>query len=608
MAVFEHCYLAPLLDAMHAAAPGLPVVYDAHNVEARLKREILAGHPAGAPLCAFVEEVERRLLDAADLVLCCSEADAAHFGPAARQVVLMPHGVIPAAPATPPAGEPPRLGFLGSSHPPNVAAARFIVEELAPRLPEAVFELVGSVCAAVSSSLPNVLLRGVVSEEEKAATLGRWSAALNPVESGSGASLKLADYLAYGLPTVNTPHAARASRRWRRAPGWCCRWKASRPNCRACCGSRRRCAASPPARGGGGGAGLVRHRAPGAGSHRRPGRRPRAHATRAAAAGPWRGGGLAWRHHPGFGRIDLLPEADAVPRPLLADRLLAPGIGAGGEPAVAPRRPCLAYGVGPGGHPVAAEWGLLPRRQPPSGAGTGGGGAAFPAAALRPGRAARCRSHAAGSAGGGFAAAGSALAGRRGPLLLQGSVAGPAALRLRSAGLLLPSPGRSTFPPGPNLWRRRARWLARHAGRYAALAPMRGDTPLPPGLPPLAPVTEAMTLAPAAALLAEAASARHAVAARMALGLEQPFLLVVGKARPWNATLCPGASAVRYADGEASHQDADGIDRRVPMPVAALLLSRDPPCCHLLLGAAPEPLREGLAALAAMAGVPFSAQ
>ncbi|MFC7554259.1 glycosyltransferase [Pseudoroseomonas wenyumeiae] len=611
VAVFEHCYLAPLLDAMHAAAPGLPVVYDAHNVEARLKREILAGHPAGAPLCAFVEEVERRLLDAADLVLCCSEADAAHFGPAARQVVLMPHGVIPAAPATPPAGEPPRLGFLGSSHPPNVAAARFIVEELAPRLPEAVFELVGSVCAAVSSSLPNVLLRGVVSEEEKAATLGRWSAALNPVESGSGASLKLADYLAYGLPTVNTPHAARGfaavaagaglvlplegfaaelsrllrqpealrglaarARAAAEAQGWSATARPAREAIAALAAAR---APTPPA--------------------------PPLLALGAAAA-------LAWRHHPGFGRIDLLPEADAVPRPLLADRLLAPGIGAGGEPAVAPRRPCLAYGVGPGGHPVAAEWGLLLP------AGSHRLGLELEAEAPLSLRL-RC-----GPAGQPDAAAmlleapvegslrlGLPLPDVEGPLLLQGSVAGPAALRLRSAGLLLPEPWPIDLSAGAEpMAAPRARWLARHAGRYAALAPMRGDTPLPPGLPPLAPVTEAMTLAPAAALLAEAASARHAVAARMALGLEQPFLLVVGKARPWNATLCPGASAVRYADGEASHQDADGIDRRVPMPVAALLLSRDPPCCHLLLGAAPEPLREGLAALAAMAGVPFSAQ
>lgn len=610
VAVFEHCYLAPLLDAMHAATPGLPVVYDAHNVEARLKREILAGHPAEAPLCGFVEEVERRLLAAADLVLCCSEADAAHFGPSARQVVLMPHGVIPAEPAASLAGEAPRLGFLGSSHPPNVAAARFIVEELAPRLPEAVFELVGSVCAAVSSTLPNVLLRGVVSEAEKAATLGRWSVALNPVESGSGASLKLADYLAHGLPTVNTPHATRGfaavaagaglvlpledfatalshllrqpealrdlaalARKAAAAQGWSATARPAREAIAVLAAAR---APTPPA--------------------------PVLLALGAAVA-------AAWRHHPGFGRIDLLPECDAVPQPLLADRLLVPAATTEQACAVIPRRPCLAYGIGPGGHPVEAEWGLL-----------------LPAGSQRLGLeleaeaplSLRLRCGAVGQPDAmtlleapveSLLRLGLPLPDMEGPLLLQGSVTGPAALRLRSAGLLLPEPWPIDLSATPGAMEPpRARWLARRAGGYAALAATQGSSPLPPGLPPSAPLTEAMVLAPAATLLAEAASARHAVAARMALGLEEPFLLVVGEARPWDPAVCPAAAVVRHADGEASHQDADEVQRRVPVPVAALLLSREPPCRHLLLGAVPDGLREGLAALAPLAGVPFSVQ
>jgi hypothetical protein len=612
VAVFEHCYLAPLLDAMRTAAPGLPVVYDAHNVEARLKREILSGHPAEAPLCNFVEEVERRLLAAADLVLCCSEADAAHFAPAARQVVLMPHGVIPAAPAAPLAGEAPRLGFLGSSHPPNVAAARFIVEELAPRLPEAVFELVGSVCAAVSSTLPNVLLRGVVSEEEKAATLGRWSAALNPVESGSGASLKLADYLAHGLPTVNTPHAARGFAAVAAGAGLVLPLEGFVPEL-------SRLLRQPEALRGL--AALAREAADAQGwsATARPAREAIVAlvATRApmppalALLALGEAAAAAWRHHPDFGRIDLLPEADAVPQPLLADRLLAPAAEAGPEPAVAPRRPCVAYGVGPGGHPVAAEWGLL---LPPGSRRLRLELEAAAPLSLR----LRC-----GPAGQPDAAAllleapldgparlGLPLPEAEGPLLLQASVTGPAgALRLRSAGLLWPEPWPIDLSARPMpMEPPRVRWLTRHAGGYAALAAARGGQPLPPGLPPFAPPSEVMALAPAAGLLAEASSARHAVAARMALGLEQPFLLVVGQARPWDAALCPGAATVRHTDGEASHQDADGIQRRVPVPVAALLLSREPPCRHLLLGAVPEDLRDGLVALASLAGVPVSVQ
>lgn len=611
VAVFEHCYLAPLLDAMRAAAPGLPVVYDAHNVEARLKREILAGHPAEAPLCGFVEEVERRLLAAADLVLCCSEADAAHFAPAARQVVLMPHGIIPAEPAAPAVGESPRLGFLGSSHPPNVAAARFILEELAPRLPEAVFELVGSVCAAVSSPLRNVLLRGVVSEAEKAATLARWSVALNPVESGSGASLKLADYLAHGLPTVNTPHAARGFAAVAAGAGLVLPLEGfvpelsrllRQPEALRDLAARAQAAAEEQ----------------GWPATARPAREAIAALAASRAPTPPAPALLAlgetgdWRCHPGFGRIDLLPDTGAMPQPLLADRLLLPTIPDGADIVAAPpRRPAPAYGVGPGGYLMAAEWGLL-----------------LPAGSRRLGLeleadaplSLRLCCGAPGQPDAAVTLLDAPLEGRlrlglplpeiEGPLLLRASVTGAAtALRLCSARLLLPEPWPVDLSAGaPPAEAPRLRWLAHHAAGYAALAAPSGAGPLPPGLPPFALASEVMALAPAAAMLAEAASARHAVAARMALGLEQPFLLVVGEAQPWDAALCPGAAVVRCADGEASHQDADGIQRCVMMPVAALLLSRAPACRHLLLGAMPARLRDGLMGLATLAGIPFSTQ
>jgi hypothetical protein len=222
VAVFEHCYLATLLDVLRGAAPELPVVYDAHNVEAALKRELLRGHPAEDAMCGFVATVEQRLVARAGLVLACSEADAEAFHADARQVVAMPHGVLPVAFSdahAAPAHAPPRLGFLGSAHPPNLAAARFIVEKLAPALPEVRFELVGSVCAAVAAPGANVVLHGILDEAALAATLSGWTMALNPVESGGGASLKVTDYLAHGLPSLSTPHAARGFPALGQGPG-----------------------------------------------------------------------------------------------------------------------------------------------------------------------------------------------------------------------------------------------------------------------------------------------------------------------------------------------------------------------------------------------------
>lgn len=208
-AIFSHCYLAPLIAPLHAAAPGLPIVYDSHNVEAALKATLLAGHPAAAALSAYVGAIEQRLVAIAAAVFCCSDADAAHFAPSARRLVMLPHGMAP-QPAGAVAASPMRAGFLGSAHPPNLTAARAIVDVLAPRFPDVVFDIVGSVCPMIEGAYPpNVVLHGVVSDERKHALMGRWYVALNPVEQGGGASVKLADYLAHGLPSLNTPHGAR---------------------------------------------------------------------------------------------------------------------------------------------------------------------------------------------------------------------------------------------------------------------------------------------------------------------------------------------------------------------------------------------------------------
>ena len=211
LAVFEHCFLAPLLPVLRRAAPALPVVYDAHNHEAALKRELLRGHPAADLLADFTEAVEQALLAEAALVLACSEGDAEAFRPRARAVAMMPHGVTaaPPGPPAPQAGAAPRLGFLGSAHPPNLLAARFILEELAPALPDACFEIAGGVCGGLHTAAPNVVLHGVLPADTLSAVMAGWTLALNPVQGGGGASLKLSDYLAHGLPSLSTPHAAR---------------------------------------------------------------------------------------------------------------------------------------------------------------------------------------------------------------------------------------------------------------------------------------------------------------------------------------------------------------------------------------------------------------
>ncbi|WP_430912034.1 glycosyltransferase [Methylobacterium sp. sgz302541] len=209
-AILEHGYMAPLLDLLTRARPELPVVYASHNVEGALKRGLGGRHAAGALAAGIAEGVERRLVAEAALVVACAEDDAAVFQRLGARTLLVPHGAkaVPAAEVEPEG--PPVAGFLGSAHGPNREAAAFLAAEIAPRLPGVVFEIVGEVCAALDGPLPpNVRLCGPLPPRDKTEALHGWALALNPVESGGGANLKLADYLAHGLPVLATPFGGR---------------------------------------------------------------------------------------------------------------------------------------------------------------------------------------------------------------------------------------------------------------------------------------------------------------------------------------------------------------------------------------------------------------
>ncbi len=197
--VFEHCYMAPALDVLRAVRPDLPVIYSAHNVETMLKVDLLRDHPLGATFAALVSDTEQQLIAQACLVVCCTELDGpagARRPPRTGRQRRRPEQI--------------RVGFMGSAHSPNVDAAEFILRDLAPAFPDITFDLVGTVCEAIGRDPPrNIRLHGSVENEVKSEILSKWSLALNPVEWGGGSSLKLPDYMAHGLATLNTSSGAR---------------------------------------------------------------------------------------------------------------------------------------------------------------------------------------------------------------------------------------------------------------------------------------------------------------------------------------------------------------------------------------------------------------
>jgi glycosyltransferase involved in cell wall biosynthesis len=215
--IFEHPYMAPLLSSIRQVRPEISVVYSAHNVESRHKADILQGHSARTILVDLITDVENFLLQNCHLAVCCTQADAEHFASPATPAIVVPNGcIVPelsdlyALREEGLSGSRPRVGFLGSSHGPNVSALKFILNDLAPRFRHLAFEVVGGVCTAIAPpGLENVTLHGMVEEAEKTRIMANWTVALNPIQSGGGSSLKLPDYMAHGLATINTRAGAR---------------------------------------------------------------------------------------------------------------------------------------------------------------------------------------------------------------------------------------------------------------------------------------------------------------------------------------------------------------------------------------------------------------
>lgn len=194
------------------------IVYDAHNVEVELHRQIL---PATMSyLLADIEQAEKAACEQSRLIAACSPEDAgklaSHYNISPGKFIVVPNGADVTAIPFVSYEERQRLKstgnmtqpcavYTGSNFPPNIKAAQQVVE-LAKALPAFKFFLMGSLCEAFRGrNLPdNVALLGVVSEQEKYRVFSLADVALNPVQSGSGTNMKMLEYMAAGLPVITT--------------------------------------------------------------------------------------------------------------------------------------------------------------------------------------------------------------------------------------------------------------------------------------------------------------------------------------------------------------------------------------------------------------------
>ncbi len=220
--IFSHPYLWPLNKFIGSDKT---VIYEAHNLEYLLKKDYIKDSTCLTKIYNAEKEASLR----SDLVLCTSKEDKENlieiYGTEPEKILVTPNGVDTfrihfinredrekQKELTGLSGSKTIL-FVGSWHPPNLEALKFITDELARKYKEYKFLVVGSVKDYYLNEygkLPkNILAFGTVDEEEKYEIYKLADLAINPMFSGSGTNLKMLDYMSAGIPVISTHIGAR---------------------------------------------------------------------------------------------------------------------------------------------------------------------------------------------------------------------------------------------------------------------------------------------------------------------------------------------------------------------------------------------------------------
>ncbi|WP_170930820.1 glycosyltransferase [Yersinia intermedia] len=213
--VVEHPYMTPLPITYHDR-----FIYSSQNNETKLKSSLLEWHPKKDYLIGMATAVEKNAVEKSAATIAVSDDDAYSLlvgKKAAGPMVVVRNGSqLPVSISDSlnqqiaKKVQKKSAVFLGSAHMPNVDAINYLLKEVVPKCPDVQFNIIGSVCDSIGvKPAKNVILWGMVDEETKCAILQNSLFAVNPVISGSGSNIKLADFFANGLFVVSTKFGLR---------------------------------------------------------------------------------------------------------------------------------------------------------------------------------------------------------------------------------------------------------------------------------------------------------------------------------------------------------------------------------------------------------------
>jgi glycosyltransferase involved in cell wall biosynthesis len=218
VAVIEHFWCAPYLEAIRSASSATKAVLDLHNIESIWHGSLGAGSQswqafAHRRFAAAYRQRESEWLPQFDGILAASAVDAGRVAAINPRVVVYPNA-IPAV-REEPRREEDMIAFSGNlEFEPNRAAVAYFARQVWPllraRFPNLRWRIIGKNPQAVANLVnpsagsggSNIELTGPV--EDALASLAQAKVAVVPVLSGSGTRIKILEAWAAGTPVVST--------------------------------------------------------------------------------------------------------------------------------------------------------------------------------------------------------------------------------------------------------------------------------------------------------------------------------------------------------------------------------------------------------------------
>ena len=218
--IFDHPWLWYEAKRIKERYPEVKLIHSSHNIEYKLKRDLLVGLDESMidKVVNLVEDVEIKIAQEADLVICVTESDKEWFVKNGAQNVLSVNNGTNAY-LSQIMSEVSYALVVGSGHPPNIEGSIKYLKDAVDWLPENTdLIFVGTMCGGLSGKLgkernesrnTTIRLMGKLPDSDLNKLIESANIIALPIPYGGGSNLKTAEALISGRPIVGTPTSFR---------------------------------------------------------------------------------------------------------------------------------------------------------------------------------------------------------------------------------------------------------------------------------------------------------------------------------------------------------------------------------------------------------------